>query len=195
MPHLGVVSVVLKRDCVLLTFRTDVPVWILPGGGIEPRESVEQAAVRETREETGLCVEVIRLVGIYSRPNWHSGGDHQVVVEARAIGGEITTSDESSRVEFFSLDDLPPDLVPWNRVYIRDALARKKIRSEPFLRTFEMRWPFDDHETARQAVERLMQSRMSLVEAQREVHRRVLANLGELPLGADAALERGRYDG
>ncbi len=195
MPHLGILSVVFERDRVLLIFRTDVPVWILPGGGIEPRESVEQAAVRETREETGLHVEVARLVGIYSRPNWRNGGDHQVVIEARAIGGEITTSDESSRVEFFPLDDLPPDLVPWNRVYIHDALARRNGRSEPFLRTFDMRWPFGDHETTHQAAERLMQSGMSLAEAQREVHRRVLANLGELPLGGDVALERARYGG
>ena len=69
MTHLGVLAAVFECDRVLLTYRTDVPVWILPGGGVEPRESVEQAAVRETYEETGLEVQVVRLVGIYSRPN------------------------------------------------------------------------------------------------------------------------------
>jgi ADP-ribose pyrophosphatase YjhB (NUDIX family) len=181
MTHLGALAVVFERDRVLLTYRTDVPVWILPGGGVEPRESLEQAVVRETHEETGLEVQVTRLVGIYSRPNWRSGGDHQVVVLARVIGGKITTSDETLRVEYFRLDDLPKDLVPWNRVYIRDAAACRNGRLEPFLRAFDMRWPFEDCESTTQAVERLTQSGMSLPEAQREFHRRVLANMGELP--------------
>lgn len=182
MTHLGVLAVVFKHDRVLLTHRTDVPVWILPGGGVEPCESVEQAAVRETHEETGLEIEVVRLVGIYSRPNWRNGGDHQIVVQARVIAGEIATSEETNQVEYFHLDNLPVDLVPWNRVYIWDALARRDANTEPFLRAFDMRWPFEDGDNAREAAERLTQGGMSLAEAQREVHRRVLANVGELPL-------------
>lgn len=183
MTHLGALAVVFDSDRVLLTYRTDVPVWILPGGGVEPCESLEQAVVRETREETGLEVEVVRLVGIYSRPNWRSGGDHQAVLLARAVGGQIATSDETLRVEYFRLDDLPEELVPWNRVYIRDAVACQNGHLEPFLRVLGMRWPFEDCESTTQAVERLMQSGMSLAEAQEEFHRRVLANVGELPGG------------
>ncbi len=63
MTHLGALAVVFDSDRVLLTYRTDVPVWILPGGGVEPCESLEQAVVRETREETGLEVEVAKLLG------------------------------------------------------------------------------------------------------------------------------------
>lgn len=112
MPSLGTSVVVFDENRVLLTLRTDVPVWIVPGGGVEPRESVEQAAVRETHEETGLQVEVVRVVGVYSRPFWRSGGDHEVVVEACVVSGKIATNYETSRIEFFPLDDLPSDLVP-----------------------------------------------------------------------------------
>ena len=164
-------AVVFDDYRVLLTLRTDVPVWCLPGGGVEPRESVEQAAVRETCEETGLQIEVVRLMGAYSRPNWRRGGDHQIVVEARVVGGEIATSEESCRVEFFSLDNLPSNLVPWHHLYINDALERKGRHSEPFLRTLEIRWPFDDQDDPRRAVERLVQSGMSLSMAQREFNR------------------------
>ncbi len=182
MPSLGTSVVVFDGKRVLLTLRTDVPVWIVPGGGVEPRESVEQAAVRETREETGLHVKVVRVVGVYSRPYWRNGGDHEVVVEAQVVGGEIVANYEASRIEFFPLDDLPPDLVPWNRVYIRDALSRQ-AGHEIFLRTFEMRWPFKEQDYARKMVEQFVHDGMTLVEAQRKFVEQVLANVGELPLG------------
>ncbi len=180
MPRFGVACVVFEDEHVLLTLRTDVPVWILPGGGVEPGESIEQAAVRETREETGLQVQVVRMVGVYNRPHWRHE-DRQIVVEGRAVGGAMATSDESHEVAFFALDDLPRDLVPWNTLYIGDALARRAGRKGPFLRTLDMRWPFADQETPRQVVERLMRSGMSLTEAQRAFIRQMVANVGELP--------------
>ncbi|MEA1977398.1 MAG: NUDIX domain-containing protein, partial [Chloroflexota bacterium] len=63
-----VVSVAVLRDGqVLLTMREDFQVWCLPSGGVEFGEPVADAALRETREETGLDVRLTRLVGVYSR--------------------------------------------------------------------------------------------------------------------------------
>jgi hypothetical protein len=73
-------------------------------------------------------------------------------------------------------------LAACKRVFINDAL-RRRAGHDVFLRTFEMRWPFDDQDYP-QVVERLVQSGMSLAEAQRAVLRQLVENLGELPLGA-----------
>jgi ADP-ribose pyrophosphatase YjhB (NUDIX family) len=60
MINLGVNVAVIEDGRVLLTQREDFPVWCLPGGGVDPGESLAQAAVREVREETGLEVELER---------------------------------------------------------------------------------------------------------------------------------------
>src|SRR5882672_2254732 len=59
----------LDRSQVLLILRRDVPVWVLPGGGIDAGESPEDASIREILEETGLSVKVDRLVGHYTPVN------------------------------------------------------------------------------------------------------------------------------
>ena len=53
---------------ILLQRRSDNGLWGLPGGSVEIGESVRDAIVREVREETGLTVEVLRLIGVYSDP-------------------------------------------------------------------------------------------------------------------------------
>jgi 8-oxo-dGTP diphosphatase len=64
------VLVYLPAQGVLLIERKNAPLgWALPGGFVEYGESIEQAAVREAREETGLEVELIALLGVYSRPD------------------------------------------------------------------------------------------------------------------------------
>ncbi|MDD7920983.1 NUDIX hydrolase [Actinomycetospora callitridis] len=90
---------------VLLIQRSDNGLWALPGGGQELGETVRQAGVRETYEETGLEVEVTGIVGIYSDPRHviaYDDGEvrqeYSVCLRARATGGELATSDESRRV-------------------------------------------------------------------------------------------------
>ena len=62
----GVAAVIFTNDRVLLQRRDDTGHWGLPGGAVEPGESVRQALIREVREETGLEVEPLRLIGVYS---------------------------------------------------------------------------------------------------------------------------------
>ncbi|WP_110513672.1 NUDIX domain-containing protein [Herpetosiphon llansteffanensis] len=97
------------RSKLLLTRRTDNGRWCLPGGAFEPGESVSEACVREVFEETGLIVEVVRLLGVYSNPHRmirHADGNQYHIVslnfEVALVGGELGLSNETTEVGYFS---------------------------------------------------------------------------------------------
>ena len=70
---IGACAVIINcQQEVLLEKRADNEYWGLPGGSVDPGESVSEALVREVFEETGLTVEIIKLVGIYSDPREYS---------------------------------------------------------------------------------------------------------------------------
>src|SRR5688572_248553 len=88
MAHLAVNIAVIQDGKILLTKRDDFEAWILPSGGVEEGESLAQAAIRETKEATGLDVELTRLVGVYSRlGSWSPG--YMVLFAAKPGGGAI----------------------------------------------------------------------------------------------------------
>lgn len=135
--RLSVSAVVLRRpapgeDEILLMRRSDNGCWGIPGGYVEPGESVAAAAARETREETGFLVEVGRLVGVYSDPcrqviEYPDGARVQSVnlcFLARPLSaGTPTTPEETLEVGFFPVRALPDPMVPIHGIRIRDALA------------------------------------------------------------------------
>lgn len=96
-----------EQDRVLLIRRTDNELWALPGGAQDIGEYIAETAVRETREETGVEVEVTNVVGIYTNPNHvqaYSDGEvrqqFSICFRARYISGDLRTSDESSEVRW-----------------------------------------------------------------------------------------------
>jgi ADP-ribose pyrophosphatase YjhB (NUDIX family) len=102
-----------KDGRILLICRTDNNYWSIPGGGLEPGESVRQATVREVLEETGISCEVTGLVGIYSDPNHVAAYDDgevrqefSICFTTRMLGGTIATSRESSEVRFIAAEEI-----------------------------------------------------------------------------------------
>ena len=137
---LSVSAMVWRGREILLMRRSDNGHWGLPGGFVELGESVADAARREVVEETGWCVELGRLIGVYSDPATQvvdysteateaatGRGRVQIVnlcFQAKAVEqGEPTTPDETLEMGFFAVDELPAPFVPIHRVRIEDGLA------------------------------------------------------------------------
>lgn len=108
-PSVNVV-VVDDADRILLIRRTDNDNWAIPGGAMDLGESLPQAGIRETLEETGIHIEITGIVGIYTDPrhvilytsNGETRQEFSVVFTARPTGGQPTPSDESSEVHWVS---------------------------------------------------------------------------------------------
>ena len=121
------------REKVLLTKRADNGLWCLPSGGVDPGECVEETILREVHEETGLTVRVLRLVGVYSDPDWLVVYDEhnavQIVAlsfEAEITSGEPGLSDETSDWGYFSLEEVEEmDMLLNHRQRMKDALAEQ----------------------------------------------------------------------
>ena len=110
-----------RRREVLLSIRSDIQGWELPGGTPEPGESIEETLIREVREETGLTVSIHRHVGDYTRTGFRP---HIARVYAcRVAGGALRPSRETPELAWFAVDTLPDTLFPWYREPIRDALS------------------------------------------------------------------------
>lgn len=70
--------------------------WVLPGGLVDPGETVEEAVVREVREELGLTVEVVRLIGVFSTPGRDPRGSFvSLAFHVRITGGEVIATEEA----------------------------------------------------------------------------------------------------
>ncbi|MFD6400565.1 NUDIX domain-containing protein [Nocardia sp. NPDC060249] len=113
----GSMLVVDGESRILMQRRGDSGNWSLPGGAMEIGETLEECAVRETKEETGFDTEITGLLGIYTDPEHvieYSDGEVRqefaVTYFGRVVGGELAVSSESTEVRFVGpdeLDDLP----------------------------------------------------------------------------------------
>lgn len=105
--------VVDSEGRLLLHRRRDNDQWALPGGRMELGESIADCAVREVREETGLDVEAVAIVGTYTDPkhvfSYDDGEVRQefsICFQCAIIGGSLAVSDESYEVRFFKPADI-----------------------------------------------------------------------------------------
>jgi 8-oxo-dGTP diphosphatase len=92
--------------------------WVFPGGFVDRGETVEHAAVRETREEVNLEVEIDSLLGVYS---FESSEVVVVVYEAHVVGGDLGVGDECLEARTFAADEIPWEELAFDST--REALA------------------------------------------------------------------------
>ena len=127
------VIIVDEQGRILLEQRSDCGLWGLPGGRIEPGESITQAALREVTEETGLTVTITQLLGIYSEPSERTVAYPDNVVQlvdvvllAIPVSGQLQCSAESLALEFFAPANLPVDIVPPAESPLQDFLRGRR---------------------------------------------------------------------
>ncbi len=113
---------------VLLIRRKNPPFgWALPGGFIDYGESAEQAAAREAKEETGLEMRNLRQFRVYSQPGRDPRFHTLTVVFTAEPGGEIRAGDDAAQVQWFALDQLPPEMAFDHAKIIADARLAGRI--------------------------------------------------------------------
>ncbi|MES2345795.1 MAG: NUDIX domain-containing protein [Chlamydiota bacterium] len=117
----AVSAVIFQKDQVLLIKRRDIPVFVLPGGGIEPEETPEEAACREVLEETGCTVKIVRKVATYTPVNRLAQLTH--FFECEILSGALSQGPETKEIAFFPLNQLPKLLAPPYPGWIADAVA------------------------------------------------------------------------
>ena len=139
--RMGCSAVIFNEDRTkaLLTRRTDNGLWCIPGGAMEAGESAAEACIREVWEETGLNVEVKRLVGVYSNPHqlavYADGNNAHIIVmsfEVEVVGGELGLSNETTEAGYFSMSEM--ETMPMHGKHkerVQDALINQK---EAFIR-------------------------------------------------------------
>jgi ADP-ribose pyrophosphatase YjhB (NUDIX family) len=118
----------MEKGVVLIKRKNPPYGWAIPGGFVDYGETLEQAAVREAREETSLEVKLISQLGAYSDP-LRDPRHHtiSVVFTARVIAGSPQAADDAIDIGIFSRDNLPKDLAFDHSKILQDFFQTKMI--------------------------------------------------------------------
>ena len=120
---------IAREEKILLVRQNYGPrYWSLPGGVMEPGESIDQAAIREVKEETGLDIRLKRVVGLYSKP-----GENGLAVcfEGEQVGGTLAADNEILECGYFAHDCLPEPI----REHLRQRIEDYRNCADVVIRT------------------------------------------------------------
>ena len=121
------------EDKILLVKRNTVPFkgyWALPGGRMDPGETIEQTIIREVKEETGLEVAIVRVIGEYVEKGVKDEVEYEYYPTCflvKVVGGEIRRQEgEIQEILLFNLKELPKPLAfEHDKMMIKDYLRLK----------------------------------------------------------------------
>ncbi len=125
---------------ILLQRRRDTGKWCIICGHVEYGETVDNAVLREIKEETGCNAEIVRFIGIYSHPasQTYYYADKSVQYITTYFEAKLTapidltfTNDETMQLNYFLPDKLPHDMGMLNENWLNDALHKKEL---PYIR-------------------------------------------------------------
>ncbi|MEM3555662.1 MAG: NUDIX hydrolase [Candidatus Micrarchaeia archaeon] len=103
-------SVIVEDGKILLIKRKFKPFkgkWALPGGFVDEGETVEEAVERETMEETGMKVRIVKLIGVYSNPKRDPRGTISIAFLTKPTSKEARGGDDAEEARWFNLNELP----------------------------------------------------------------------------------------
>ena len=127
-PKLTTDGAIIKKGEILLIKRKNEPFkgkWALPGGFVEYGEKVEDAVIREIKEETGLITKIKEIIGIYSDPNRDPRGHIVTIVFLLdIINGKLKGGDDAIEAKFFNINNLPELSFDHNKI-IEDIIWRE----------------------------------------------------------------------
>ncbi len=116
----------LKRGIILIKRKNPPEGWALPGGFVDYGESLESAAVREAKEETGLDIELVRQFHTYSDPLRDSRHQTITTVYIAKAQGTAVAGDDAGEIGIFRKETLP----------VKMAFDHKEILNDYFTRRF-----------------------------------------------------------
>ena len=131
MLNFAIACICEKDGQILLQRRAKENAWGFPGGALELGESAEEAVIREVFEETGLHVEVDRLLGVYSKydetyPNGDRAQPITISFCCSVVGGKLTSVDpETEDLKFFRRGHIPELFNAQHNDILADLLANK----------------------------------------------------------------------
>lgn len=132
------VDVIVENDSgiVWIERRNEPRGWALPGGFVDTGESVERAAIREAREETGLDVELQHLLYVYSRPDRDPRQHNMSVVFTATADGTPRGGDDAETARRFDRESPPDSIVFDHREIYDDFLEFYRTGQRPTPRRY-----------------------------------------------------------
>lgn len=121
----AVIGIILNTDQtkVLLVKRRDIALWVLPGGGVDEGEGLEEALKREIQEETGFHIQIRRKCAEYTPINRLASLTNVFICQIES--GQMALSDETAGIAFFSLKELPSTFFFPHAHWLQEGLSQR----------------------------------------------------------------------